>query len=130
MESYNTVDLYKLPKDILVKLISTIRDDMRQEYNEQIRNIFTKVCSGGRNRMATCSFKDCNKCMIQDYTGEILYITDGYIYHCNECYNAYCCDHLNEGKIDGKVFCSKCFNNVLDRFEHTEGLIIVEPKSE
>ena len=120
----NTVDLYKLPKDILVKLLATIREDAKKECEKEMRKIFDKLKNSSNWGLSECHFKDCKKYAIY-YYGDVLYSNSEESFSCcHNCFDNYCYDHSKMRKIEGEPYCVECFEDVLHNFDSHEGLTI------
>lgn len=114
----DTTELYKLPKDILVKLITTIqeqtkkqlREDVKKEYSSQLRNVFEKMVLGGQCYVSRCSYIDCDKYIVNDEGGNKLYSNSENFSTCYNCFVVLCEDHLSDmNKIDGELYCNVCY---------------------
>ena len=100
------MSLYKLPKDLLVKLISTIRKDTVEEYEEKIKEkdkqinnlkyILAEVRQMYRFEIYECSY--CDKYEVGD---DLEYIT-----FCYQCHKECCSDHYNV--VEGGLLCVEC----------------------
>lgn len=82
-------DLYKLPKDMLIKLVCTIREDLQKELDikDEILDSFSKQIKGLHYKK--CNEKTCNVFSIQE--DHVFQQVDGDFYYNEKEYN---------GKID------------------------------
>jgi len=100
------MSLYKLPKDLLVKLISTIRKDTVEEYQEKINEkdkqinnlkyVLAEIKQIYRIEIYKCSY--CDKYEVGD---DLEYIT-----FCYQCQEECCPNHYNA--VEGGLLCIKC----------------------
>ena len=133
----NTTDLYKLPKDMLVKLVSTIqyqtREDVEKEHANQIREIFNEIDYYQSYSISYCCVDECDKYIVYDENGKTLY-SSSEIFSCSDyenftccrdCFDYYCKDHtVNIRKINANFYCVKCFKIILQRFDSYDALNI------
>ena len=82
-------DLYSLPKDMLVKLICTIREDAIKEYEEKIEKLENKLKFYKKVGFLYCHEVDCDK---KSWKGADE-IEDEFFY-CNTCEDVYCESHI------------------------------------
>ena len=87
----NEIDLYKLPKDVLVKLITTIQEQTKEEIIED----FKEQCSE-EGKVYECM--DCdNFCIYDGLYGRKLYKYKKIsLYDCNSCQDRYCENHKDK----------------------------------
>ena len=95
----NTTDLYKLPKDILVKLIMTIQEQTKQdaekEHQEHLRSIFEMIDYERNYTMDSCCVISCDKYVVRD-NSHILYTnTSEKMSECQGCFECFCEEHSN-----------------------------------
>jgi len=79
------MDLYSLPKDILIKLIYTIREDTIKEYEEKLQKLDILEESLNIN---WCNYPNC-KSFVLDHR----YFTNDY--YCGNCEEMFCEDHMD-----------------------------------
>lgn len=104
------MDLYSLPKDILVKLISTIREDTIQEYSKKIEELDIKlrlIREVSYNsiypiELSYCSFPDCKSISASNYRDKDAFHNCEDMVFCDLCADTFCDKHLNDG------VCSDC----------------------
>ena len=103
--------LNKLPKDLLVKLVATIRDNTEKKYVELLRQ-----CSGADHHF--CSEDTCNSFIITNrYTGEeekdfVIFNSDNRkIRSCSTCARNFCNihDQIMECRGCKKLLCHICY---------------------
>src|SRR5665647_2181012 len=115
------VDLYKLPKDILIKLFATFRQDVEKiledKYAKQISKLQLKKDMLDEINMDLddrgifyntefCNHKGCKNYMMENDAG-IFYRTAD-IYHCQACMEVwYCNDHVHE-YLNEDMECNNC----------------------
>ena len=121
------VDLYKLPKDIIVKLFLTLQDDIKEEYEELFQDIVEEV-----NNIAPyddvymwkCFKRGCTTYDIVSRYGDVLET-------CDECMYSACKDHLEESGIEKYIYesnlrkftlCSKCKEAHIRITHYEEGM--------
>jgi len=91
-------DLYSLPKDILVKLISTIREDTIKEVTKTVTNKYEKDKEELFDLIeiylivSRCDETNCESKAIGNYTSEFYKCKT--FYKCNECRSFYCDKHI------------------------------------
>jgi len=88
-------NLYKLPKDILIKLIITIEEDTRKKYENEIYKLKTNIMLYGD--IYECKF--CDRYDVWDRNT---------IYPCDICFKD-CCRTHNKGKMPF-IYCMDCYN--------------------
>ena len=99
--------LYDLPKDILIKLLTTIEKDLNDEHNKKIHNLATLMTNysitGDNVIWDKCCEKNCEALTIKanDGTNKILYISkDKYFVNCYHCPDydriVYCSNHCDK----------------------------------
>ena len=106
------MDLYSLPKDMLVKLISTIREDTIKEitskYREKIDFVsYVLESENETNSLTECDFPGCNSMEI-GITNEDYSFGCKYMIWCNKC-SRYICDRH---PIKTEIGCIICAKNV------------------
>lgn len=87
------MNLYNLPKDILVKLLTTIQEDTKREIDIKLESVFKKINYKAHYFFYKCSVKDCNCYQVADDCGEILYINSEPINQCFSCFKNFCKKH-------------------------------------
>ena len=96
-----SANLYKLPKDILVKLVSEIQDMTEKKYEDlKLLKKYIDLCDS-EIEIHRCNFKKCQNYITEGHIG-----TEGnceYIKKCIICSLEFCCDHLNYYDV-----CSSC----------------------
>ena len=116
------MDLYKLPKDMLVKMVSEIRKDVEKEY-EIYKTKVIKAEEAGVY-FQKCNAKDCVNLYAKVKSARI----DDDFFYCEFCDKEYCDDHQYYcDSCDGwyciychkehLVFCEKC-NTRGCKFDH------------
>ena len=105
------MDLYSLPKDILVKLVATIREDVVKEYAEKLeecqencreyRRLLNKITT-----MCNCSHEGCEAFHTYGFTYG--YYKCDKFYYCQHCENGYCDNHISDYGL-----CEKCENTLV-----------------
>ena len=93
------MDLYSFPKDILVKMLSTIREDTKKDY-EIYKNKWEKI--ENNSNVLKCS--NCSSFTIE----YILNIECEEINNCYSCSKLFCDNCYLKG-IDGNYSCLKCY---------------------
>ena len=88
-------NLYNLPKDILVKLLATIEQNVRKEYAVDM-----KILSHFKYKYDKCSYKYCDVYNAHHVTHKNGSVHDGYLtkYVCQKCDTEsswFCNDHIN-----------------------------------
>ena len=109
-------NLYKLPKDILVKLILTIENETKNKCEEnhakEIHRMLNSVPNNQNAEFGICDYENC----------EYFYLSDGYefkaIYKykdisfntCIRCYRSFCENHKTElsNFDETRYICNKC----------------------
>ena len=98
------MELYSLPKDILIKLISTIREDTIKEYDEKIK--FIKEEFNHCISIEKCSFLNCDATLFLDKHINFPNCYKCYFMGCCKgCLKYYCNKHL---KFDNGYYCIEC----------------------
>ena len=93
-------DLYSLPKDMLVKLVSTIREDTVKEYEEKLKDLEEELKIYEKVELAYCDILECPK----KWPNTKAY-NDDYLL-CWNCGGVFCKDHI---KMYPKLcFCEEC----------------------
>ena len=114
--SLNKTDLYSLPKDMLVQVISTVQEQTENAWNAKLveeqqkrHNLLHDLASEG-----IIKFKQCSKCEIYNYMrhGVIFeYSQDNIeVAICRRCKNAFCEMHM--GEYDSSKCCKKCYQHI------------------
>ena len=76
------MDLYSLPKDMLVKLVSTIKEDVSKDYEEKIKTLEEKLALYDSIELLSCIF--CEKTYPEN---DIVYhVDEANIYICKFCH--------------------------------------------
>ena len=97
-------DLYSLPKDMLVKLVSMIREDTIKEYEEKIELYQEKNCVMKNLKIYhECSFPKCRAFQIIAGMRGIKHFNCKGIMRCRNCMEYFCDEHIKEG-----FYCSDC----------------------
>jgi hypothetical protein len=104
------MDLYSLPKDMLIKLVSTIREDTIKEYTEkmedlQIRfNLMKEVSVNSQYPIWVdkCSFLDCKGIYASDGRDYDASHNCEEIFYCKNCDELFCDQHIKN------FLCAKC----------------------
>jgi len=111
------MDLYSLPKDILVKLVSTIREDTIKEVTSEYEEKFADFNNKYRDKILKmtilehyfeifhCSFPNC-RTLLMNGEYDISVIGSYDYYQCRRC-NNYCCINHGDDYIDNSI-CHKC----------------------
>ena len=107
----DTTELYKLPKDILVKLITTIqeqtREEVKKECSDQMRNVFEKMHNYD---MTPCFINNCDKYKVHGTGTSILYSNSEFFSSCYRCTSEFCKEHLQYIKeLNGENYCEDCY---------------------
>jgi hypothetical protein len=106
------MSLYDLPKDMLIKLITTIEKDTIKECNEKM---YDKVQSLANTRDIKCGGYNCIEYMI--FKKDMIADIDGVVCDCDWLW--YCKDHWKncfsivpkeEGNYDNCIVCVSCEN--------------------
>lgn len=98
-----------LPKEIIIKLIDTINEEVEREYSEEFKkleNIVTFLEKSGCCFVKCCE-KGCENSTVIEDNHDFLPQGGKYLHLCKECKIAYCSDHI-------KSFC--CIFSDLDGF--------------
>lgn len=96
-------DLYKLPKDILIKLVLSVQEKTINMKNEEIQKVLSKVDT---HHYEYIECKTCNK--FEFYIdGKVEFATSDNIIFCDVCNIFNCLGHFEEGEVNG-LKCSKC----------------------
>lgn len=91
-----TTNLYDLPKDILIKLLITVREDIEKEYIEEIIYLnkkidtFREVAPGVE--VNNCDFPNCKALYCRNF--ETSYVKCSYMVR-HFCDGLYCDKHIN-----------------------------------
>jgi hypothetical protein len=105
-------ELYKLPKDMLVKLIFTIQEETEKKCKEKYEKIIVK---DNYERLFMIKCEECD-CFILFKNGEVYYSSTDYkiedFRHCDYCgCKTYCKTHLHLLDFKGKFcYCNECTN--------------------
>jgi len=99
------MDLYKLPKDMLVKMITEIRKDVEKEY--EIYKIKVKKAEEAGIYFQKCNTKDC-----VNLYAKIEYI-EGNFFFCVLCEKEFCEEHKNYCESCDDFYCLNCRNEHL-----------------
>ena len=102
--------LYDIPKDMLVKLICTIRDDINNEWTKKYKdleiryNLMRQVSINSRNPIyiESCSFPGCQSLMCSNDRDTDFYHNCDDMRYCDGCETLFCNKH-REG-----YFCGSC----------------------
>jgi len=141
MSSDNKINLYDLPKDMLIKLITTIQDEVEKKYKyiedyeelslcmgynlrSILRDEFEDLVNDAKNdgkwyKCDECGIVDLNSvesynCPIYDNSDREYYPCEGihyYFFHCKNCKKKYTCSEC------GTICCSFRFHNYNCRYE-------------
>lgn len=99
--------LNDLPKDILIKLLTTIQNDLEEKHNKKMYNLAHHMCSyhiTGDNVITDyCCANGCDAINIRknDYTATIIYSSAKHFTRCHCCNKddyIYCSDHYDQLK--------------------------------
>ena len=107
------VDLYKLPKDVIVKLFLTLQDDIQEENKAYLDKLIQNVnVHLGCDIIMKCELDDCSRYNLSDTTLDGNLNTD--VIHCVGCNSYYCWEHKNrhhvKSKLIGSFFvCEDCY---------------------
>lgn len=93
--------LYKLPKDLLVKMICMIKEEMRKEYQERVDDLEDKVRDAEYLgvKYSYCAYPECKKHNASNYK---IKIND--LHPCASCKKEFCEQHI--------TFCEICEDTV------------------
>ena len=97
VSSSQDTNLYSLPKDMLVKIISTIREDTIKEYEEKVQELEDKLKFYKNVEILYCHEEGCDKKGAKG--GDE--IGDDYFY-CNQCDEVFCESHI---VYNGAYYC-------------------------
>ena len=95
----NTTNLHDMPKDMLIKLIATIREDAVKETFKDTMKLVEERLNSNKHRSASlmylhsCKNSDCKYFEISEY-----YHTHKHLKKCYRCGNLYCDKHLSVNK--------------------------------
>lgn len=133
-------DLYKLPKDVLVKLLATFRQDVQKaledKYSKQIsklelkKEILNEIMEDLDDRgifynIEQCCHPNCSNYMIENDGGVFFRTAD--IYSCDICgENSYCNSHYSQ-YFSKNMECVSCVQPI---HEHREPQELIEKKLE
>jgi hypothetical protein len=133
------IDLYKLPKDILVKLLATIRQDveknLEQKYNQQIQKLKIKEEMlkeikddlderGIFYNYERCSHESCLHYMIENENDIICQTND--MFFCEGCLEVYYCSTHAHLYLNSDMLCSSCLGHQPNPQQHIEEPILNE----
>ena len=118
------VDLYKLPKDILVKLYLSLQDELSREYETHMKRIIYDVNEvAERTRMVKCYKKGCKKYIIKGkwntkYAEELVTceLHDGS--YCS------CIEHLDESGLRNYKSVTACQKCIEENYKKQISLLI------
>lgn len=86
------MDLYSLPKDMLVKMISTIRKDMEKEY-QPYKDVFEEI----KPYLKRCMHHGCKAITIFKNYDEHIYLNCHFASSCRNCNELFCDKHYIMG---------------------------------
>ena len=102
-----------MPKDMLVKLVSTIKEETIKEYEEKMEeykakfNFVKEFAKKSGVHIKECSFPNCNATRIYDRY-QLQDFTFDFIISCKECNKFYCKKHLAN-----ELYCVDCKGNFI-----------------
>jgi len=101
------MDLYKLPKDMLVKLVAEIREDVKEEYEEKLRKVNVKIDKAVEAGIFYyhCSKNNCENFYAMTEFGEM----DEDFFYCEDCEREYCNNHTYLCDYCDIVYCQNCY---------------------
>ena len=130
------IDLYKLPKDVLIKLLATFRQDVEKtledKYAKQIKKLqlkkelFHEIMVNLDDRgifynVERCGHKDCSHYMIQN-DNDIFFRTSD-MYSCQVCIEVWYCSSHYSNYLNANMECNACSHPVRDPQEPDDVLI-------
>jgi hypothetical protein len=112
--------LYDLPKDILVKMLTTLEQNIRKEFKEQYfpltlkSKVFDKVMemiNGDYRNMLfadyhICNFKNCENYSIENQNS--IYFSTTNIFFCLNCDTCFCETHKKDFDLSAE-YCNECY---------------------
>jgi len=98
-------DLYSLPKDMLIKLVSTIREDTIKEVTDKYEEKFNFIMKSG-NFIDECDFSDCDSLRILNNINGIKHFKCEEFRVCRECIRIHCDKHFI--KTEKGYYCEEC----------------------
>ena len=110
------MSLHKLPKDILIKIITTIEQDVRNEMQlkqkifDQIMKIINKDYIGNYIDYHICNYVLSNK-TCENYSIESMdniYFSTSNIFICLNCDKCFCEQHLKDFDYS-EEYCNECY---------------------
>ena len=125
--NYLITDLYSLPKDILIKLISTIKEDYKEDCKEEIIREYIREIKNKEIKILECGW--CSTFYLLEHDFHIVEIENGLSY------NYYPCCIYCKNKIDDEYyvmnikefeeFClrNNINNDLLDKLSNRTGRI-------
>lgn len=137
------IDLYKLPKDVLVKLLATFRRDVEKtledKYAKQIeklqlkKEIFDEIMEDLDDRgifynVERCSHKDCSHYMIQN-DNDIFFRTSD-MYPCQVCMEVWYCAIHYSNYLNHDMECNICSQPVREPQEPDDLPKLIEDRQE
>ena len=107
-------DLYKFPKDVLVKMLTTIQDETKKKCEEdhikEIHRMLNLIPNNQDVGFGQCNYENCECFNITkgNYEYEIIYkYKNTSFYECIRCYRLFCENHKTE-LIDLEEDCYIC----------------------
>lgn len=91
--------LYKLPKDILVKMLCDISEELKTQYVKEKRDLFEKIMNDTGNDY--CNNQEC----FEYGNTKVLSV-------CYKCDLVFCEDHIDYCRKCGADFCLACYNKI------------------
>ena len=104
--------LSDLPKDLLVQLVATIREDVMKEFynqREEIQNlekILREILSISGLIVERCSHKHCSKFWVRNRERGHNQYKKEYFLSCKKCWRNFCDEHLDDLGLN--LLCEEC----------------------